>query len=144
MFAFILQLTLALNFALASPAATLSHPKQWPHGPFTTKGTQILNFVGDPFVYVGMNWPGEGEVMIPEGLQYSSISDVVSKIKSLGMNSVRMGVGIGEPRISVSGCLCNHLRACMPYPLPEIQLLTSWLLSGLPRWLMIFSTMAVI
>ncbi|KAH8588136.1 cellulase family protein [Bisporella sp. PMI_857] len=29
--------------------------------------------------------------MIPEGLQYSSIHDVISKIKSLGMNSVRMG-----------------------------------------------------
>ncbi|KAG4440078.1 hypothetical protein IFR05_004421 [Cadophora sp. M221] len=91
MFAFIVQLSLALNFALAIPAATTSHPKQWPHGPFTTKGTQIINSAGDPFVYVGMNWPGEGEVMIPEGLQYSSISEVISKIKSLGMNSVRMG-----------------------------------------------------
>ncbi|KAL9948962.1 hypothetical protein D7B24_009491 [Verticillium nonalfalfae] len=29
--------------------------------------------------------------MIPEGLQYSSIADVVAKIKSLNMNSVRMG-----------------------------------------------------
>ncbi|KAH7134175.1 hypothetical protein EDB81DRAFT_886980 [Dactylonectria macrodidyma] len=29
--------------------------------------------------------------MIPEGLQYSSIADIVAKVKSLKMNSVRMG-----------------------------------------------------
>ncbi|KAH8755637.1 cellulase family protein [Diaporthe sp. PMI_573] len=29
--------------------------------------------------------------MIPEGLQYSSIADIVTKVKSIGMNSLRMG-----------------------------------------------------
>ena len=91
MFTSIIHLGLALNFALAYSAATPGHSKQWPHGPFTTKGTHIIDPSGKPFVYVGMNWPGEGEAMIPEGLQYSSIADVVSKIKGLGMNSVRMG-----------------------------------------------------
>tara|TARA_R110002060_G_scaffold20312_7_gene27649 strand:+ start:286 stop:1590 length:1305 start_codon:yes stop_codon:yes gene_type:complete len=91
MLTLITPLSLALHFALASLAATSGQHKQWPHGAFTTKGTQIIDPSGEPFVYVGMNWPGEGEAMIPEGLQYSSIADVVSKIKGLGMNSVRMG-----------------------------------------------------
>ncbi len=34
----------------------------------------------------GVNWPAAGETMVPEGLQYASIPDIVSKIKSIGMN----------------------------------------------------------
>jgi len=33
-------------------------------------------------------------VMIPEGLQYSSIADIVSKIKSLNMNVIRLTYAI--------------------------------------------------
>jgi hypothetical protein len=63
----------------------------WPHGPFHTEGKNIIDATGLPFTYVGINWPGEGQTMIPEGLQYSSIADIVAKIKSLDYNSVRMG-----------------------------------------------------
>lgn len=63
----------------------------WPPGPFHTEGKNIVDATGLPFVYAGINWPGEGETMIPEGLQYSSIADIVAKIKSLDYNSVRMG-----------------------------------------------------
>ncbi|KAJ5995555.1 hypothetical protein N7481_002532 [Penicillium waksmanii] len=62
-----------------------------PSGPFHTEGKRIVDVTGSPFVYVGINWPGEGETMIPEGLQYSSIADIVAQIKSLDYNSVRMG-----------------------------------------------------
>lgn len=64
---------------------------KWPHGAFHTEGTHIIDPHGSPFNYVGINWPGEGETMIPEGLQYSSVADIVAKIKSLNYNSVRMG-----------------------------------------------------
>lgn len=37
-----------------------------------------------------MQWPGAGETMIPEGLQYQPIESIVAKIKSLGMNSIRL------------------------------------------------------
>jgi hypothetical protein len=46
------------------------------------------------FTYVGVNWPGHGEVMIPEGLQHVSIASVVTKIKSLGLNAVRLTYAI--------------------------------------------------
>lgn len=40
--------------------------------------------------YVDVNLPGHNEAMIPEGLQYSSVSDIVSKIKARNMNVVRL------------------------------------------------------
>ncbi|KAL4885459.1 glycoside hydrolase [Aspergillus karnatakaensis] len=75
-------------FALLAAAG---HCTPWPQGPFHTEGKHIISLDGSPFNYVGINWPGEGETMIPEGLQYSSIVDIVTKIKSLDFNSVRMG-----------------------------------------------------
>lgn len=41
-----------------------------------------------------MNWPGAADVMIPEGLQYASIKSIVSGIKSLGMNVIRLTFAI--------------------------------------------------
>jgi hypothetical protein len=56
----------------------------------------VLNaFPNTPFqTYVGANWPGAGEVMIPEGLQYQSIKSIVSKMKSIKMNHVRLTFAI--------------------------------------------------
>ncbi|KAL3468115.1 glycoside hydrolase superfamily [Aspergillus heterothallicus] len=58
--------------------------------PFSVSGRWILDSNGDPFTYAGANWPGAGEAMIPEGLQYASVSSTLSKIKSIGMNSIRL------------------------------------------------------
>lgn len=84
-----------LHIALAVTAtrAVSSSPtyKSWPGGPLSTEGNRIVDHLGNTFIYAGVNWPGEGETMIPEGLQYSSIADIIAKIKSLKMNSVRMG-----------------------------------------------------
>jgi hypothetical protein len=44
--------------------------------------------------YAGVNWPGSLDVMIPEGLQYQSAQNIVTKIKSLGMNSIRLTYAI--------------------------------------------------
>jgi hypothetical protein len=66
----------------------------WPNGPFVTSGRDIKNALGETIVYAGTNWPGHGEVMIPEGLQYQSVQTIVSKIKSLGMNSIRLTYAI--------------------------------------------------
>jgi hypothetical protein len=54
----------------------------------------VHDSTGENFTYVGVNWPGAGEVMIPEGLQYSSVASIASKIKSLGMNAVRLTFAI--------------------------------------------------
>ncbi|KAH7072491.1 glycosyl hydrolase family 5 protein-like protein/cellulase [Paraphoma chrysanthemicola] len=66
----------------------------FPNVPFKTSDQWVLDSTGKNFTYVGVNWPGAGEVMIPEGLQYQSIASIVSKIKSLNMNVVRLTFAI--------------------------------------------------
>jgi hypothetical protein len=56
----------------------------------TTSGRWITDKTGVKVTYVGVNWPGSLETMIPEGLQYQSIETIVSKIKSLSMNAIRL------------------------------------------------------
>lgn len=85
-------LLLAQN-ALAAPLKSRQE-SAWPFGPFVTEGQYIKNTLNESVVYAGTNWPGHGEVMIPEGLQYQSIETIVSKIKSIGMNSVRLTYAI--------------------------------------------------
>ncbi|KAK0744584.1 glycoside hydrolase family 5 protein [Apiosordaria backusii] len=66
----------------------------WPFGPFVTSAGKIRDTTGKSIVYAGTNWPGHGEVMIPEGLQYQSIEYIVTKIKSIGMNAIRLTFAI--------------------------------------------------
>ncbi|KAF1960616.1 glycosyl hydrolase family 5 protein-like protein/cellulase, partial [Byssothecium circinans] len=66
----------------------------FPNAPFTTSGRWIHDSTGENFTFAGVNWPGAGEVMIPEGLQYQSIANIVTKIKSLKMNIVRLTFAI--------------------------------------------------
>jgi hypothetical protein len=66
----------------------------WPNGPFSTSGRWILDGSGNTVTYAGVNWPGAADTMIPEGLQYSSIESIVTKIKSLGMNVIRLTYAI--------------------------------------------------
>lgn len=62
----------------------------WPNGPFKTSGRWIINSNDEVVNLAGANWPGHGEVMIPEGLQYQSVEEVLSDIKSIGMNAIRL------------------------------------------------------
>ncbi len=47
----------------------------------------MINAKGENLTYAGVNWPGSLDTMVPEGLQYASIADLVYKIKSVGMNA---------------------------------------------------------
>lgn len=62
----------------------------FPNVPFTVQEQWIKDSTGATFTYNGVNWPGAGEVMVPEGLQYKSIQNIVSKIKSSGFNAIRL------------------------------------------------------
>lgn len=62
--------------------------------PLSTKGRDVIDADGDVFFYKATNWPGHQEIMIPEGLQYSSIKDIVSWFPKLGLNSVRLTFAI--------------------------------------------------
>ncbi|KAF3356917.1 Protein fat-free-like protein [Verticillium dahliae VDG1] len=70
--------------------STAKCEKAWPKGPFVTSGRDIHNSDGEIVRQAGTNWPGHGEVMVPEGLQYLSVERVLSEIKSLGMNAIRL------------------------------------------------------
>jgi hypothetical protein len=78
--------SLLLSYQLAAAA--------WPSTPFSTSGRWILNSAGENVTYAGVNWPGAADTMIPEGLQYSSIDDIVAKIKSVGLNVIRLTYAI--------------------------------------------------
>ncbi|KAL4930451.1 cellulase family protein [Aspergillus undulatus] len=73
---------LVLSFHLLAAAAL--------NTPFSVSGRWILDSTGAPVTFAGVNWPGTGEAMIPEGLQYASIESTLIKIKSLGMNVIRL------------------------------------------------------
>lgn len=64
------------------------------NAPFSTSKQWIVDKTGANFTYVGVNWPGAADVMIPEGLQYQSIASIVTKIKSIKMNVVRLTFAI--------------------------------------------------
>lgn len=66
----------------------------FPNLPFTVDGPLILDTEGTSIKTAGTNWPGHNDVMVPEGLQYKSIPAIVSDIKSLGMNVVRLTFAI--------------------------------------------------
>ncbi|KAL1841136.1 hypothetical protein VTJ49DRAFT_7361 [Mycothermus thermophilus] len=72
----------------------MSSRAAWPNGPFVTSGRWIRDASGQTVTYAGTNWPGHGETMVPEGLQYQSIETIVGMIKSLGMNAVRLTFAI--------------------------------------------------
>ncbi|KAK8848918.1 glycoside hydrolase family 5 protein [Apiospora arundinis] len=75
-----------------TPRAALSSP--WPNGPFATSDRWMTDASGNIVTYAGVNWPGHIDVMIPEGLQYQSVASLVSKVKSLGMNAIRLTYAI--------------------------------------------------
>jgi endoglucanase len=76
--------------------ATLTFASSLPYSlPFHTgPGPNIFSSNGKKVQLVGTNWPGQQEAMIPEGLQYSSIKNIVSKIRSLKLNIVRLTFAI--------------------------------------------------
>lgn len=80
--------------ALAQASPIISRASSWPHAPFTTSGRDMKNSLDETVVYAGVNWPGAADVMIPEGLQYQSVSTIISKIKDLGMNVIRLTYAI--------------------------------------------------
>jgi hypothetical protein len=80
--------------ALAVPTQAIEGRASWPYGPLVTNGRDIKDTRNETVVYAGANWPGAADVMIPEGLQYQSIQTIVSKMKSLGMNAIRLTYAI--------------------------------------------------
>ncbi|THZ75892.1 Exo-beta-1,3-glucanase [Aureobasidium pullulans] len=66
----------------------------WPYGPFSTQGRDIVNTKGEAQTFAGVNWPGSGETMVPEGLEWASIEDILSQVESVGFNFIRLTYAI--------------------------------------------------
>lgn len=66
----------------------------WPYGPFSTQGRDIVNTKGETVTFAGVNWPGSGETMVPEGLEWASIEDILSRVQSVGFNFIRLTYAI--------------------------------------------------
>jgi hypothetical protein len=62
--------------------------------PLSTSGRWIVDSNGENVTFAGVNWPGAAEAMLPEGLQYQSIEYIMTKIKSMGMNVIRLTFAI--------------------------------------------------
>lgn len=87
-------LTLAGLGIASSASSEASRRAAWPNTPHVTSGRWIRDATGANVTYAGTNWPGAADVMIPEGLQYQSVATIVTKIKSLGMNTIRLTYAI--------------------------------------------------
>ena len=74
----------------AAPAAV----EQWPYGPLSTRGRDIVNSRNETIHWAGVNWPSSGETMIPEGLEWSSVEEIISKVADVGFNFIRLTYAI--------------------------------------------------
>lgn len=81
--------SISLNSLIIS-LSLLSHAIALSYLPLSTSGRDIIDNAGETVTYVGVNWPGHMDAMIPEGLQYQSIEYIVSKLKSVGFNGIRL------------------------------------------------------
>ncbi len=64
----------------------------WPYGPFRTRGRDIVNARGEVVTWAGVNWPLSGESMIPEGLEWAGVDEILNRVASVGFNFIRMFV----------------------------------------------------
>jgi endoglucanase len=71
-----------------------SSSSSWPYGPFSTQGRDIVNTKGEAVTFAGINWPGSGETMVPEGIEWASIEDILSQVESVGFNFIRLTYAI--------------------------------------------------
>lgn len=62
--------------------------------PLSSSDRWIVDAAGKHVPYVGVNWPGAAETMLPEGLSYQSIKNIVTKISETGFNAVRLTFAI--------------------------------------------------
>ena len=107
-----------LRHLLTTLVVTPSLSAAWPDGPYATNGRWIIDRAGTNVPLAGVNWPAALEAMVPEGLQYQSVEFIVSKVKSLGMNVVRLTYATqmvdeifsnGEKDITIQNAFVNAL-----------------------------------
>lgn len=80
-------------FATGTIAASTASDS-WPYGPLSTRGRHIVNARNEVVTWAGVNWPGSGETMIPEGLEWQSAEQILDRVASVGFNFIRFTYAI--------------------------------------------------
>src|SRR5271168_708442 len=62
--------------------------------PLSRSDRWIIDANSNHVPIVGINWPGAADTMLPEGLEYQSIANIVEKISQTGCNTVRLTFAI--------------------------------------------------
>jgi hypothetical protein len=89
--------TLSLLYAFSATfgAPTVRHEKRSLQPlPLSSSDRWIVDANGDHVPYVGINWPGAADTMLPEGLSYQSIQGIVNTVSQTGFNAVRLTYAI--------------------------------------------------
>jgi hypothetical protein len=91
----------ALNLLLVTSSITLllqallvSAARAFQPVPFSSSDRWIVDANGNDLPVVGINWPGAADTMLPEGLAYQSIANIIQKIVGTGFNTVRLTFAI--------------------------------------------------
>jgi hypothetical protein len=82
----------ALSLVSTSPARYTKRSFQ--PLPLSSNDRWIVDANNNHAPYVGINWPGAADTMLPEGLQYQSIANIVQKLSDTGFNVVRLTFAI--------------------------------------------------
>lgn len=82
---------IAVIWLLVSLSTIYCDDGQWPFGPLSTSGRDIVNSRGERVKWAGVNWPLSLETMLPEGIEWRSVDGILDFMSDAGFNFIRMG-----------------------------------------------------
>ncbi|KAE9373559.1 glycoside hydrolase family 5 protein, partial [Stipitochalara longipes BDJ] len=86
--------TLSISCPAPGPPSAVSATRSFQPLPFSSSDRWIVDANGNNVPVVGINWPGAADTMLPEGLGYQSIADIVQWLTDTGFNTVRLTFAI--------------------------------------------------
>ncbi|PMD41380.1 glycoside hydrolase family 5 protein [Hyaloscypha variabilis F] len=86
--------TLTISCPVPISTATVSATRSFQPLPFSSSDRWIVDAKGNNVPVVGINWPGAADTMLPEGLGYQSIANIVQWLTDTGFNTVRLTFAI--------------------------------------------------
>jgi hypothetical protein len=76
--------TLSITCTAPAPPTAISTTRPFQPLPFSSSDRWIIDANGENVPVVGVNWPGAADTMLPEGLGYQSIANIVQKLTNTG------------------------------------------------------------
>ncbi|RDL39787.1 Glycoside hydrolase [Venustampulla echinocandica] len=84
----------AFSLGMPSDVVAIAANRTMQPLPLSRSGRWIIDAKNHTVPFVGVNWPGAGETMLPEGLGHQSVASIVQKISEFGFNAVRLTFAI--------------------------------------------------